>query len=407
MSITMSFICEFCNKEFTNIGNLNVHLKKAKYCLSKRGLELPKQSSEIKCQYCYKLFASKQMCRLHEQKCNNREHQKELEERNKIIQLKEQEIIFLKQQLEEKRQQFADQSKEIESYRVQINSILLESIKPRQNKNIFEEKNTVESNIEQIRCEFPNFDHQQKDFGINYLVLKDSYQLIYRPEDGYIDVTNLCVAGDKKFNDWKKLNKTSAFLKVLSSSIGMSGNQLLKYQSGSNSERRTWAHPQVAINIAQWISTEFGVQVSRWVYEMLTRNTDIRNLHTTKQLYELAKTVQYFERKYIQRGRRTDYPEKNVVYIITTDSRETKKEYKIGKTYNLTNRLSTYNTSEDHKVVFVQECDTPDEMAKLEKFVFAEMAGLRVRANREWFCGEVEEMIKVIKECKLFLDRGK
>jgi len=147
---------------------------------------------------------------------------------------------------------------------------------------------------------------------------------------------------------------------------------------------------------------------------MLTGKTDIRNPQTTQELDKLAKEnqqyaekIQYFERKYIQKSRRREYTKKNIVYIITNNSREAKKEFKIGKTQDLTNRLSTYNTTEEHKVVFVQECDTPEEMDKLEKIVFSELSGLRIQANREWFCGEIEEMIRTIRECKAFIDRRK
>ena len=244
---------------------------------------------------------------------------------------------------------------------------------------------------------------------------KKYYQLVYRPEDGYIDVTNLCKAGSKQFFHWKELKRTKAFLQVLSSSIVITMDELLKYQIGSNSERKTWVHPQVAINIAQWISPEFDVQVSRWIYEiMLTGKTDIRDSKTTQQLDQLAKEnkqyvekIEFFERKYIQRNKRVGYTDQNVVYIITTESRELKKEYKIGKTQDLTNRLSTYNTTEDHKVVFFVECESQDEMNMLEKFVFLELAYLRIRANREWFCGEVEKIIKTIIECNEFVNRKK
>lgn len=147
---------------------------------------------------------------------------------------------------------------------------------------------------------------------------------------------------------------------------------------------------------------------------MLTGKTDLGNPHTTQQLDKLVKEnqqysekIQYFERKYIQKCKRIDYLEKNVVYIITNNSREAKKEYKIGKTQDLKNRLSTYNTTEEHKVVFVQECDTREETDRLEKIVFTELSGVRIQANREWFCGEVEEMISTIKQCKAFIDSRK
>jgi KilA-N domain len=40
----------------------------------------------------------------------------------------------------------------------------------------------------------------------------------------------------------------------------------------------TWVHPQVAINLVQWLSAKFAVQVSQWVYDWMSgrsRSADI------------------------------------------------------------------------------------------------------------------------------------
>jgi hypothetical protein len=42
----------------------------------------------------------------------------------------------------------------------------------------------------------------------------NDYHLVYRKKDGFVDVTNLCKAGGKKFNHWNSLEKTQAFLRV-------------------------------------------------------------------------------------------------------------------------------------------------------------------------------------------------
>jgi len=98
-----------------------------------------------------------------------------------------------------------------------------------------------------------------------HLVLKPGYQIESRPKDGYINVTNLCKAGGKQFKAWKRLQKTEAFLRVLSNEVKISTSFLIKRKTGYGSEQGTWVHPQVAINIAQWISPEFAVQVTSWI----------------------------------------------------------------------------------------------------------------------------------------------
>ncbi len=92
-----------------------------------------------------------------------------------------------------------------------------------------------------------------------------------RPEDGYINATQLCQAGCKMLIHWKENKKSQEFLLELSGSIGIPIDLLIKVISdGPNEFRATWVHPKVAINIAQWISPKFAVQVSEWIYELLS-----------------------------------------------------------------------------------------------------------------------------------------
>ncbi len=113
-------------------------------------------------------------------------------------------------------------------------------------------------------------------------------EIIARKKDGYINATSLCKAGNKKFNDWCRLDKTQKFLAEFTSLISSTGNpanELIKYESGSNDKKATWVHPQVAINIAQWISAKFDVQVSKWIFElMLTGKVELGKEKTQIQL---------------------------------------------------------------------------------------------------------------------------
>jgi hypothetical protein len=97
----------------------------------------------------------------------------------------------------------------------------------------------------------------------NKELVLNNYTLSARKEDGYIDITNLCKAGGKEYSGWYRSQKTKAFLQVLSMTMQHCMVDLIKSQSGANGDRHTWCHPQVAINIAQWCSPEFDVQVSK------------------------------------------------------------------------------------------------------------------------------------------------
>jgi hypothetical protein len=246
---------------------------------------------------------------------------------------------------------------------------------------------------------------------IKSLKLKDNYQLDYREEDGYINITNLCKAGGKEFKNWNKNDKTKKFLDVLSSTVLIRTVELLKQEKGGNGERHTWAHPQIAINIAQWISPEFDVLVSKWVYEiMLTGKVDIRDNKTTEELDTMNKEnkllknrIKLLESKVLQKQPRETFEEnKNVIYIVTTEYKEAQGHYKIGKAQNLQKRMSVYNTTDKHEVIYNTSCKNKKSMDLLEQLVHMKLEDKRIEPNKEWFESEedAEDFIKVIEECK-------
>lgn len=108
-------------------------------------------------------------------------------------------------------------------------------------------------------------------------------------EDGFINATALCKAGGKQFNDWYRLEKTKLFLNALSSSTGYPVDLLIHIiTTAQNNLRGTWVHPRIAVNIAQWISPIFDVQVSGWVYEIaVTGKVTVGQEKTYQQLLEL------------------------------------------------------------------------------------------------------------------------
>ena len=242
--------------------------------------------------------------------------------------------------------------------------------------------------------------------------LNNGYIIESRDEDGYIDVTNLCTAGKKKFNHWNSLSKTTSFLKELSLTTGIPVVELIKKNTGGNGERHTWVHPQVAINIAQWISPQFDVKVSAWVLEvMMTGKVDITNTKSYRELQQDNKNkqlkIQLMTKKYVKKQPRVQYDDRNVVYILTTANMKKERRYILGKATNLTSRLSVYNKSDEHEVIYYQECLNEEKMGVVETLVFCKLNDYREQANRErFFLPEGEKLdlfIDTIKECINFV----
>jgi len=54
----------------------------------------------------------------------------------------------------------------------------------------------------------------------------------------------------------KPVNKSKAFLQVLSEGARIRAPSLIKYETNSKTDQVNWGHPQVAINVAQWIANQ-------------------------------------------------------------------------------------------------------------------------------------------------------
>jgi hypothetical protein len=92
-----------------------------------------------------------------------------------------------------------------------------------------------------------------------------------RAADGYINATSLCKAAGKKWNDYLRLDNTAEFLEELEADTGIPASVLVQSVKGGIIQG-TWVHPQVAVNLGQWLSAKFAVKVSKWVADWVSGN---------------------------------------------------------------------------------------------------------------------------------------
>ena len=387
--------CNFCDKILSSKSALNTHQQKAKYCLKIQGKENIK--GKFLCEYCDKDFFTNNRHISHIAVCKlNNSFKQELDDTKMANQQLSNEIIslrteneFLKLELE----------KSQESYK----ELSLTAV-----SRSFEEETIIDIDDTLSDSQFTVHDSDSdsdevEDYQLTPLQVGQGFTIEHREEDGYINVTNLCKAGGKLFKNWKKTQKTKAFLQVLNNEVPFGTSLLIKKQKGYGSEQCTWVHPQVAINIAQWISPQFDVKVSGWVYEiMMTGTVDITSTKTYKELQKENKNhkirIQYLTKKYMKAQPRVQYEEQYVVYILTTKRMKKDRVYILGKAINLTNRLSTYNKSDEHEVVYYQGCGDEETMSLVENMTFQYLKEYREQANRERFILPEKEEIKLFSD---------
>jgi KilA-N domain len=92
-----------------------------------------------------------------------------------------------------------------------------------------------------------------------------------RASDGYINATAMCKAAGKQFNDYTRTGPTKSFVQEMANETGIPVSELIQTLKGGDISRQgSWVHPDVAINLAQWLSPKFAVLVSKWVREWLS-----------------------------------------------------------------------------------------------------------------------------------------
>ncbi len=236
----------------------------------------------------------------------------------------------------------------------------------------------------------------EKSFVQDHCMTLNNVQLIIRKEDGYLNAGSLCRAGNKLFTGWQRNQRSQAFLKEVETRI----DKPLIETSKSENRHGTYVHPIIAINIAQWISPQFDVDVTKWIFELFLTGTVV--LSENKTLSELDKIYQEkveLEKKYTKLGesyeqlsqdhkklqtdhqslvrnhekiktRKTEYKfqDGNCFYLVRNIT-ETDTKYKFGITNNMTQRLRTYRTISPllyiHRVVYIEEHTTLEQYVKI------------------------------------------
>ena len=94
--------------------------------------------------------------------------------------------------------------------------------------------------------------------------------------------------------------------------------------------------------------------------------------------------------------------------MLTTEDNKKKRNYIIGKAINLTNRLSSYNKTAEHEVVYYKECKSEEDMNAIEIMTLLKLRKYQEKANRDRFILPHEKDISlftdIIDNCINFIN---
>jgi hypothetical protein len=151
------------------------------------------------------------------------------------------------------------------------------------------------------------------------------------------------------------------------------------------------------------INNEFNkLELSKYKDLVKEKDTIIHQLIT--QLAQKDKTIERITRK----QSRPQIKDQNVVYVLTTPFLEEQNIYIVGKAINLTTRLSTYNKSEEHKIVYYKQCKDEFLLNTTENVILSKLAQYKHQGNRDRFTLPKDTNISlftdIINECVNFLN---
>ena len=437
--------CIICDKEYASKSSLCNHNKKFHNELKLNIITPTKPpdnpiviqtNKKYLCTYCSYEFNHVQNRWRHEQKCKNKINPKnEIESlKNTINEMKEQYELILKEKgkiynkiklekdvtlkIKEENINLKDKLQNINLNKLKedindiknnppINSQLINIISDK-NKRIEELSNNSQTIQPIIEKHIKTFE----SLTLNNIVITS------RSDDNFINATQLCQAGGKQFNDWYRLNTTKQLINELACETGIPVSQsktgipvldlskLVDINKGGT-HIGTWIHPELAIQLAQWLSPKFAIQVSKWIINLFTNGkVEI----TTKLLTENKlkdQKIKLLEDTYLKKHKREDYPDKNVIYIITTVDHLKNRIYIVGKSKNLKNRLSTYNKTCDHQVIYHKKCVDEKTLNLVENMILNKLKQYQEKANRDRFILPLENDISlftnIIENCINFL----
>ena len=83
-----------------------------------------------------------------------------------------------------------------------------------------------------------------------------------RTTDGYVNATAMCKANGKNWSAYRETDRCQEYIDALADSSEIRGMDLIESRGGNGGG--TWIPPQVAVDLARWISAPFAVWMDGW-----------------------------------------------------------------------------------------------------------------------------------------------
>ena len=134
--------------------------------------------------------------------------------------------------------------------------------------------------------------------------------------------------------------------------------------------------------------------------EKMRLEEDKKKLEDEKNKLEQEKNkeIKRLQNKVFAKQKRTVYDNKNFIYMIQDEFHKKERIYVIGKAIDLSQRLTSYNKTREHEVVYYRCCNSAQQMAYIEKCVLSKLDKYREVSNRDRFIVPEDEPISLFTD---------
>jgi len=350
----MEYKCKTCNRQYSSYQSLWIHTKKFHSIKHNKSSKISSiqnvsdtQNKKHVCKDCSRGFSRIDNLKRHYTTCKIIKNEK-----TKI----NNEILF-------------DEIKKLKDDKLKNNNILFDEIKKLEKKikHIKNQPNIINIHKPKFKQENDNKLNQIDNFTINNTQIQ-----FY--ENNYTDAIEICKLCNNSFVEWENMEQTINIIKEISKNTDKPINDLII----KNNTENILIHPLVASQLFQWINPIYGINFTHWLIDK--KSTEQNNI-INKKNEEINELVNNFVKKKV----RTKYPDANVIYLLTTEFHKKNNIYIVGKAKDLASRLSTYNKTCEHEVVYYASCENEEVLKVVENMVLTKLNSYREVANRDRF----------------------
>jgi hypothetical protein len=115
-----------------------------------------------------------------------------------------------------------------------------------------------------------------------------------RTVDGFVNATAMCKANGKEWSKYRESDRCQTYLDALAETSEIRMFDLIESRQGQGGG--TWVHPQVAVDLARWISAPFAVWMDGWFLEQVSQVRDTQPVLAPTVLDTVDRSIQLLER---------------------------------------------------------------------------------------------------------------